>query len=106
MHATMEVINLVTEYTPGLLMMQFGKQLNEFKDRVTVLVNALQQLHHRQLAINLFILNGNSSSIGSKERSNALATKLSDYYQMETMYVRTVTLSSFCMYLAPKKLNY
>jgi hypothetical protein len=43
----MEEINLMEEYNPCLLMMQIGEQLNEFKDRVTVLVNAVQKLHHR-----------------------------------------------------------
>jgi hypothetical protein len=44
MQAIMELINLMTGYNPGLLIMQFGKQLDEFKDRLTVLVNAAQQL--------------------------------------------------------------
>jgi hypothetical protein len=38
----MEGIYLIAEYNPYLLMMQIGEQLDEFKDRVTVLVNAVQ----------------------------------------------------------------
>jgi hypothetical protein len=49
----MEVIHLMAEYNPGLFMMQIGEQLDTFKYRVTVLVNAVQQLQHRQLAIDL-----------------------------------------------------
>ncbi len=47
MKSIMDVIDLMAEYNSGLLMMQIGEQLEEFKDRVTVLVNAAQQLHHR-----------------------------------------------------------
>jgi hypothetical protein len=46
MQSIMDVIDLMAEYNPGLLMMQIGEQLEELKDRVTVLVNAAQQLHH------------------------------------------------------------
>jgi hypothetical protein len=42
MQSIMEVIDLMAEYNPGLLMMQIGEQLDEFKDRVTELVNAVQ----------------------------------------------------------------
>jgi hypothetical protein len=42
MQSFMEVIDLMAENNPGLLMMQIGEQLEEFKDRVTVLVNAVQ----------------------------------------------------------------
>jgi CO dehydrogenase nickel-insertion accessory protein CooC1 len=33
--------------------MQIEEQLNQLEDKVTVLVNAVQQLHHRQGAIDL-----------------------------------------------------
>jgi hypothetical protein len=49
----MEVIDLKAEYNPGLPMMQIEEQLDEFKDRVTVLVSVVQQLHHRPLGIDL-----------------------------------------------------
>ncbi len=53
MQSIMDVIDLMAEYNPGLLMMQIGEQLEEFQDIVTVLVNAVQQLHHRRLSIDL-----------------------------------------------------
>jgi hypothetical protein len=56
MQAIMEVIYIVADYNPGLLMMRIGEQLDEFEDRVTVLVNAIQQLYHRRLAIDLLTL--------------------------------------------------
>jgi hypothetical protein len=42
MQAIIDVIELMAEYNPGLLMIQTGEQFHEFKDRVTVLVNAAQ----------------------------------------------------------------
>jgi hypothetical protein len=53
MQAIMEEIDHMAEHNPTLLMMQIGEQLDEFKDRVTVLVNAVQQLHHIKLAIDV-----------------------------------------------------
>jgi hypothetical protein len=93
MQSIMEVIDLMAEYNPGLLMMQIGEQLDDFKDRVIVLVNAVQQLHHRRLTMDLLtpeqiaILHQSVQQKAQEEGFNALATKLSDYYQMETTYV-------------------
>jgi hypothetical protein len=53
MQAIMEAIDMMAEYNPGLLIMQIGEQLYKLEDRVTVLVNAVQQLHHRRLGIDL-----------------------------------------------------
>jgi hypothetical protein len=80
----------MAEYYPRLLMMQIGGQLDELKDRVTVLVNAVQQLHHRRLAKDLLtpeqmaILHQSVQQKTQDQGCNALATKLSDYYQIET----------------------
>jgi hypothetical protein len=86
----MDVIDLMAEFNPCLLMMQIGEQIEEFKDRVTVLVNAEQQLHHRQLSIDLLtpeqmaILHEAVQQKAQDKGFNALAKNLSDYYQMET----------------------
>jgi hypothetical protein len=45
MQAIMEIINLMAEYNPDLLMMQIGEHFDLFKNKVTVLVDAVQQLH-------------------------------------------------------------
>ena len=112
MQTIMEVFDLMAEYNLGLLMMQIGEQLDEFKDRVTVLVNAVQQLHHRRVAIDL-LTPGQMAILHSLQQKaenegfNALATKLSDYCQMETTYVRNdKDIIIFCMYPIPKKLIY
>jgi hypothetical protein len=70
----MEATNLMAEYNTGLLMMQVGEQFGEFKDRVKVLINAVQnctiKLHHKHITIDLLAprAHGNSTSISSKKR--------------------------------------
>jgi hypothetical protein len=54
MQSIMEVIDLMAEHNPGLLIMQIGEQLDEFKERVTVLADVVQQL--QRLAIDLLTL--------------------------------------------------
>jgi hypothetical protein len=84
MQSILEVIDLMAQYNPGLLMMQIGEQLDEFKNRVTVLVNAVQQLHHRRLSMDLLnpeqmaIIHQSVQQKARDEGFNALATKLSD----------------------------
>jgi hypothetical protein len=84
----------MAEYNPGQILMQIGEQLGKFEDRVIVIVNAAQQLHHRRLAIDLLrseqmaILHLAVQEKSQEVGFNALATKTKDYYQMETTCVR------------------
>jgi hypothetical protein len=48
-----DVIDLMAEYNPGLIQLQTSEQLNIFEDMVTIIANAIQQLHHRRLAVDL-----------------------------------------------------
>ena len=48
-----DVTDLMAEYNPGLLQLQISEQLDMFEDRVTIITNALQQLHHHKLAVDL-----------------------------------------------------
>jgi hypothetical protein len=41
------------EYILGLLIIQTGEQIDKFKDKVPVPVNAVQILRHRRLATDL-----------------------------------------------------
>jgi hypothetical protein len=61
--------------------MQIGEQLGEFKDRV----NAVQQMTSYGIVNPGW--NGNYASVNLTKGFNALATKLSDYYQIEPTYV-------------------
>ncbi len=78
----MKIINLIAEYNPGFLVMQIGQHQDKFKD--TVLVNAVQQLHHRRLAISLLtqeqmaILHQYVQQKACEDGFNSLATKISD----------------------------
>jgi hypothetical protein len=47
------VIDLMAEYNPGLIQLQISEQQDIFEDRVTIITNAIQQLHHRRLAVDL-----------------------------------------------------
>jgi hypothetical protein len=40
-------------YNPGLLQLQISEQLDLFEDKVTIFTNAVQQLHHCRLAVDL-----------------------------------------------------
>ena len=46
-------IEIMAEYNPALMMMRIEEQLDQFRNRISVLTNAVQQLQHRRLAIDL-----------------------------------------------------
>ena len=48
-----DVIDLIAKNNPGLLHVQISEQLDIFEDRVTIITNAIQQLHHCRLAVDL-----------------------------------------------------
>ena len=48
MFKIVEVLDFMAEYNPGLLMMKIEVELSRFYNRVIVLTNAAQQLHHRR----------------------------------------------------------
>ena len=85
----------MAEYNPGLLIMQIEEQLDQFKDRVLVLTNAVQQLHHRRLAIDLLtphqmdVLHKSVMDQAHQDNFNPLTTQIADYFQIEASYVRT-----------------
>ena len=90
-----DVIDLMAEYNPGLLQLQISEQLDIFEDRVTIITNAIQQLHHRRLAIDLLtpdqmeIMHDAVNKIAHDEGFHNQAEKVSDYYQIEVTYSRT-----------------
>jgi hypothetical protein len=51
-----DVIDLMAEYNPGLIQLKISEQLDIFEDRVTIITNAVQQLHHPRLAVDLLTL--------------------------------------------------
>lgn len=91
-----DVIDLMAEYNPGLLQLQITEQLDMFEDRVTVITNSIQQLHHRRLSVDLLtpeqmeIMHSAVQNIAQEEKFHNQAEKLSDYYQIEVSYSRTI----------------
>jgi hypothetical protein len=89
-----DVINLMAEYNPGLMQLQISEQLDIFEDRVTNITNAIQQLHHPRLAVDLLtpkqmtIMHQAVTNIAVSEGFHNKAEKLSDYYQIEVTYSR------------------
>jgi hypothetical protein len=53
LRAIVKVIDLMAEYNPGLVQLKISEQLDIFENRVTVITNTIQQLHHHRLAIDL-----------------------------------------------------
>jgi predicted enzyme involved in methoxymalonyl-ACP biosynthesis len=77
------------------LQLQISEQLNIFEDRVTIITNSTQKLHHRKLAVDLLsldqleIMHNAATKIAHDEDSHNQAEKLSDFYQIEVTYSRT-----------------
>jgi hypothetical protein len=90
-----DVIDLMAEYNLGLIQLQTS-QLDIIEDRVTIITNAIQQLHHRILAVDLLSLEQTRimptavSNIAKSEDFHNQAEKLSDYYQIEVTYSKTM----------------
>jgi hypothetical protein len=53
LRAIVKLIDLMAEYNPGLLQLKISEQKDIFEDRVTVITNTIQKLHHHRLAIDL-----------------------------------------------------
>jgi hypothetical protein len=86
----------MAEYNPGLIKLQISEQLDNFEDRVTIITNAIEQLHYNRLAIYLLspeqmeIRHTAATNIFKNEDFHNQAEKLSNYYQIEVTYSRTV----------------
>jgi hypothetical protein len=87
-----DVIDLMAEYNTGLIQLQISEQLDIFEDRVTFITNALQQLHHRRLAVDplspeqMEIMHTAVSNIAKSEDFHNQAEKLFNYCQIEVTY--------------------
>ena len=85
----------MAEYNPAILMMRIEEQLDIFEDRVTLVTNAIQQLHHRRLAVDLLtpeqmeILHTSVQSVAQEIGFHKPAKYISDYFQIEATYLRS-----------------
>jgi hypothetical protein len=77
---------------PGLFQFQMSEQIDMFEDRVTIITNALQQLHHHRLAVDLLtpdqmeIIHNAVTKIAQDEGFHHQAERLSDFYRIELAY--------------------
>jgi hypothetical protein len=61
-----------------------------------VITNTIQQLHHHRLAIDLLtpeqmeIMHKAVQKVAMEEKFNSQAKKITDYYQIEVSYTRTL----------------
>ena len=91
----METLEYMAKYNPAEIMMQLDEHLDIFRDRVTILINAVQQLHHRRLSIDL-LSPDQMSAMHTAVHEEAkvmgftpLTTKVVDYFQIEVTYMRS-----------------
>jgi hypothetical protein len=86
----------MAEYNPGLVQLKISEQLDIFDNRVTVITNTIQQLHHHRLAIDLLtpeqmdIMHKAVQKVAMEEKFNSQAKKITDYYQIEVSYSHTL----------------
>ena len=45
MRQVIELVHVMAEYNPAILMMQIDEQIDKFEDLVSQITNAIQQLH-------------------------------------------------------------
>ena len=95
MQDIMELIDLMANYNPGQIIAEIDKALAGYHDRVTKVTNAIQQLQHHRLSVDLLtpeqinIIHSEVEQAAAYEGLNNLAAKTSDYFQVEVTYVRS-----------------
>ena len=95
MEGVIETLNYMNEYNPGLIYAQINEQVVEFMERITKLENAVQQLQHRRLAVDLLdkdqlkVLHEAVLQLAAKEGYQILPERIGDYFQIEVSYLRT-----------------
>jgi hypothetical protein len=94
MQQVMDVIDKLANYNPGLVNMLISEELTKFQDRVTKVTNAIQQIHHRRLAVDLLtpdqmeVMHQEVLKAAQDDGLNSLVTHTSDYFQVEITYLR------------------
>ena len=90
-----DLVHAMAKFNPALIMMQIDEQIQIFQDRVTIVRNAIQQLHHRRLAVDLLepeqmeILHSSVEAVAQEAGFHNQAKYISDYFQIEATYLRT-----------------
>ena len=94
MQQVVDVIEKLANYNPGLVNMLISEELQKFQDRVTKVTNAIQQIHHRRLSVDLLtpdqmeIMHKEVLKAAADDGLNSLVQHTSDYFQVEVTYLR------------------
>jgi len=94
MAAMTDVVEALLAHNPTLLYAQLSEQIELLDDRITHTVAAIQQLQHRRLSVDflgvegLSLLHNHVTKLAKHQGYELLPTHLSDYFQLETSYIR------------------
>lgn len=94
MAAMTDVVEALLAHNPTLLYAQLSEQIDLLDDRITHSVSAIQQLQHRRLSVDFLSVEGLSllhthvTKLAKHQGYELLPTHLSDYFQLETSYIR------------------
>ena len=94
MNAICLLISMMIKYNPTLISEQISAQIALFEHRLTIATNAVQQLQHQRLAIDFLDtsqmdeMHRAVKAIADERGYTLLPERISDYYQIETSYLR------------------
>ncbi len=94
MNAICALITMMAKNNPTLIAEQISSQISLFETRLTMATNAVQQLQHRRLAIDMLDTQQltemhNAVLNVAKERGyHLMPERISDYFQIEVSYLR------------------
>ena len=94
MNAICALIQMMIKYNPTLISEQIASQINLFETRVTVATNAVQQLQHRRLAVDLLDthqldeMHKAIAAVAHDRGYTLMPERISDYFQIEASYLR------------------
>ena len=94
MNSIIQLIQMMIKFNPTLISEQIASQINLFETRVTIATNAVQQLQHRRLAVDLLDTNQLDemhiaiSKVATERGYKLMTERISDYFQIETSYLR------------------
>jgi len=94
LNAITAIIKSMIKYNPALIAAQIYSQLSLFEARLIMATNAVQQLQHRRLAVDILDtyqlteMHKAISAVAKQRGYTLLPERLNDYFQLETSYLR------------------
>jgi len=89
-----QLIKMMVDFNPLLIVAQLGAQLDLFESRLARATGAVQQLQHRRLSIDLLDtlqmteMHSSIEEVASVQGYVLMPERLSDYFQLEALYLR------------------